>query len=76
MGKKRISSVDLAWVISEELHDRSRHWYRTSLAVVSGKEVGWRVVVDNRGRRFLTAADQQRLAAIQRKLRLIYQIQS
>jgi hypothetical protein len=45
------------------------------MAVVPDEEHGWRVIVANRVRRFLTAADEQRLAQIERNLRLVYQIQ-
>jgi hypothetical protein len=74
MAKKRISSVDLSWLIYQELDSGSRS--RTSLAVVSDEKDGWRVVIPNRGRRYLTATDERRLADIQHKLRLRYQIMS
>lgn len=74
MAKQRISSVDLSWLISEEFDSGNR--YRTSLAVVPDRKDGWRVIVAERSRRFLTAADERRLANIQQKLRLIYQIKS
>lgn len=73
MAKQRISSVDLSWLISEEL-DRSRS--RWSLAVVPDEKDGWRVIIPNRGRRFWTVADEQRLAEIQSRLRLVYQLRS
>jgi hypothetical protein len=73
MAKKRISSVDLNWIISEEFFDRGSRGTRTSLAVVSDEKDGWRVIV-GRGRRSLTAADEQRLADIQRRLRLVYEL--
>jgi hypothetical protein len=74
MAKKRISSVDLSWLISEQLLDLGSLRARAALAVVPDKEHGWRVVVANRGRRFLTAADERRLAEIERNLRLVYEI--
>lgn len=76
MMKKHISGVDLSWLISEELSAPGGRRARAPLAVVPDKKDGWRVVVANRGRRFLTTADEHRLAEIQRRLRLIYQIQS
>ena len=72
MAKKRISSVDLSWLISEEFDSGNR--YRTSLAVVPDKEDGWRIIVAKRCRRFLTVADERRLDGIQQRLRLVYQI--
>jgi hypothetical protein len=74
MAKKRISSVELSWLISEELLDLGSLRARAALAVVPDKEHGWRVVVANRVRRFLTPADAQRLAEIVRNLRLVYEI--
>jgi hypothetical protein len=75
MAKKRISSVDLCWLISEKFDPGKPHG-RTSLAVVPDEKHGWRVIVANRSRRFLTVGDERRLADIQRKLRLMYQIRS
>ena len=76
MAKKRISSVDLAWLISEEVFVPKGDRSRVSLAVVPDDKDGWRIIVGNRSRRHVTAADQQRLANIQRRLRLIYRIES
>jgi hypothetical protein len=42
VAKKRISSVDLAWLISEELFDPARRDVRASPAVVSDEKDGWR----------------------------------
>jgi len=75
MAKKRISSVDLSWLISEELFGSGSRAVRMSLAVVEDGKHGWRVIVANRGRRFLTANDERRLADVQRRLRLVYQLE-
>ena len=73
MAKKRISSVDLSWLISEELFDpKSR--VRMSLAVVPDDKHGWRIVVANGGQRFLTVDGKRRLAEVQRRLRLVYEL--
>ena len=74
MAKKRISSVDLCWLISEELDSGSRE--RTSLAVVPDEKEGWQVIISNRGRRYWTTADVQRLSEIQRRLRMVYDLRS
>ena len=74
MAKKRISSVDLSWLISEELFDSGSRAARMSLAVVPDDEHGWRVIVANRGQRFPTADDRRRLAEVQRRLRLVYEL--
>ena len=73
MAKKRISSVDLSWLISEELFDpKSR--VRMSLAVVPDDKHDWRIVVANGGQRFLTVDGKRRLAEVQRWLRLVYEL--
>ena len=74
MAKKRISSVDLSWLISEELFGSGSRATRMSLAVVADDKHDWRVIVDNRGQRFLTADDKRRLAEVQRRLRLVYEL--
>lgn len=76
MDKKRISSVDLIWLISEELFEAKGDRSRTSLAVVPDEKDGWRVIIANRGRMYWTAADEQRLADIQRRLRKVYELRS
>ena len=75
MAKKRISSVDLSWVVLEELSDPRSRATRMSLAVVPDDKHGWRVVVAKGGQRLLTASDQRRLADIQRRLRLVYELE-
>lgn len=75
MAKKRISSVDLSWLILEELFDPGSRGARTSLAVVQDEKHGWRVIVAKSSQRFLTADDERRLAAVQRRLRLVYELQ-
>lgn len=73
MAKKRISSVDLSWLILEELSAPRSRGTRMSLAVVPDDKHGWRVVVANRGQRFL-AEDERKLADVQRRLRLAYEL--
>ena len=74
MAKKRISPVDLSWIISEQLFDSGSRAARVTLAVVADDKNGWRVVVGNRVRRFLTADDERRLTDVQRRLRLVYEL--
>ena len=52
MAKKRISSVDLSWLILEELFDPGSRGARTSLAVVDDVKHGWRIIVARRSQRF------------------------
>ena len=72
MAKKHISGADLSWRIAEEFSDPRSRNSRISLAVVPDDEHGWRVIVANRVRRFLTSSDERRLADIQRRLRMVY----
>ncbi len=66
--------MDLSWLISEELFDFGNRAARMSLALVEDDKRGWRVIVANRRRRFLTAAEEQRPADVQRRLRLVYEL--
>jgi hypothetical protein len=72
MAKKRISGVDLTWLILEELPDPRSRAPRPSLAVIPDEEHGWRVVVSNRTR--LKAKDARHLADVQQRLRLVYEL--
>jgi hypothetical protein len=74
VAKKRISSVDLSWLIAEELFDSESRATRMSLAVVPDDNHGWRVIVAHRSQRFQTAADKKRLAEVERRLRLVYEL--
>jgi hypothetical protein len=74
MAKKRISSVDLTWLISEEMHDSGSRRSRMVLAVVHDGQHGWRIVVGKRDERFLTAKHKRRLIDVQDRLRLMYEL--
>lgn len=74
MAKKRISSVDLSWLISEEMHDSGSRRSRMVLAVVHDDKQGWRIVVGKRDERFLTSKDKRRLVEVQKRLRLVYEL--
>jgi hypothetical protein len=63
MAKKVIWSVDLSWLILEELSDPRSRAARMSLAVVPDDKHGWRVVVANRGQKLLTADDKRLLTS-------------
>jgi hypothetical protein len=74
MAKKRISSVDLAWLILEELSDPRSRAPRPSLAVIPDNKYGWRVIIANRSQKLLKADDERRLADVQRRLRVKYEL--
>jgi hypothetical protein len=74
MAKKRISSVDLNWLILEELSDHRSRAKRPPLAVIPDEKHGWRVIVARKSQKFLNAVDERRLADVQRRLRLVYDL--
>jgi hypothetical protein len=74
MAKKRISSVDLSWLISEELADPGSRRARMVLAVVPDDKDDWRIVVGKGDERFLTTNDKRRLVEVQERLRLVYEL--
>jgi hypothetical protein len=77
MAKKRISSVDLEWLILEEfMQDRGSRAPRPSLAVVSEDKHGWRAVLAASSRRLMTVENQRALTAVQNRLRLKYELRS
>lgn len=63
-------------IVSEELFEPKRDRARTALAVVPDEKDGWRVIIGNRGRTYWTAADERRLADIQRRLRTVYDLRT
>jgi hypothetical protein len=73
MAKKRISSVDLTWLIHEQLRDVGG-FPSISLAVVADSKVGWRAVVAKRSQRFVSPEINRRLVALQKRLRLEYEL--
>ena len=74
MAKKRISSVDLSWLILEELSNPRSRAARPPLAVIPDEKHGWRVIVATRSQKFLNAVDERRLADVQQRLRLVYDL--
>lgn len=50
MARKRISNADLSWLIFERLRDELGSTKPVSVAVVSDRELGWRVVLPARSR--------------------------
>jgi hypothetical protein len=74
MAMMRISSVDLSWLILEELSDPRSRGARPPLAVIPDEKHGWRVIVAGRSQKFLNAVDERRLADLQRRLRLVYDL--
>jgi hypothetical protein len=76
MAKKRISSVDLGWLILEELEGRGSRTPRLTLAIVPDDKRGWRAVLAASSQRFMTAENERELTAVQNRLRLKYKLRS
>lgn len=74
MAKKRLSSVELSWVVLEHLRENGSVPHGISIAVVSDPKVGWRVAVAIRSRRFLNAEGERAIAAVERRLRSEYDL--
>jgi hypothetical protein len=74
LAKKRISSVDLSWLILEEMGTPTSRAARAALAVVPDAKLGWRAVVAASSRRSMTADIERRLADVQQRLRAKYDL--
>ena len=71
MPKKRISNVDLNWLITERLRHRLKRAKPIPIAVVPDKKLGWRVVVGGEQNNALAV---RKLQLIESELRLIYSL--
>ena len=76
MAKKRISSVDLGWLILEELEGRGSRTPRLTLAIAPDDKRGWRAVVAASSQRFMTVENERELTAVQNRLRMKYGLRS
>ena len=76
MAKKRISSVDLGWLILEELEGHGSRTPRLTLAIVPDDKRGWRAVLAASSQRFMTAENERELTAVQNRLRMKYGLRS
>ena len=74
MAKKRIASVDLAWIILEELKEEKEFPVGMSLAVIPDEESGWRTIINAGGRSRMRPSVERRLAAVENELRCVYKL--
>ena len=51
MAKKRIASVDLGWIILEQLKEEKEFLVGMSLAVIPDEESGWRTIINAKDRK-------------------------
>lgn len=74
MAKKRISSVDLSWMIFERMRDEPGVPRGVAVAVVPDDEQGWIAIVEGRGGKFLDKAAIRKLRSIEAQLRATYSL--
>jgi hypothetical protein len=72
MAKKRLSSVELTWIIVEQMKEDDSFAKGLSIAVVPDSRLGWRAVVEARAQRRMSSRAQRRFAAMQKELQETY----
>jgi len=72
MAKKRVSSVDLTWIIVEQMKEDDNFAKGVSVAVIPDSRLGWRAVVEARAQRRMSPRAQRRFAAIEKELQQTY----
>jgi hypothetical protein len=70
---KRISSTDLSWEFFERMRDAGVFRKGVSVAVVPDEELGWRAVVEGRGRK-MSAPAAKRFKEIEAQLRATFSL--
>jgi len=74
MAKKRIASVDLGWIILEQLKEEKEFPVGMSLAVIPDEESGWRTIINAKDRKRMGPSVERRLAAVEKKLQDVYKL--
>jgi hypothetical protein len=76
MRKKRLSSVDLSWMIFERMREEIKAGDRrcVSVAVVSDSKLGWHAILEGRGGRYLSPATIRKLRSIENEFRSSYSL--
>jgi len=72
MAKKRVSSVELTWIIVEQMKEDDNFTKGLSVAVIPDSRLGWRAVVEARGQRRMSPRALRRFAAMQKELQAAY----
>lgn len=72
MAKKRVSSVELTWIIVEQLKEDGNFQKGLSVAVIPDSRLGWRAVIEARAQRRMTPKALKRFAALQKELQELY----
>ena len=76
MAKKRVSSVELTWMIIEQMNEDGNFQKGLSVAVVPDSRLGWRAVVEARAHRRMTPRALRRFAAMQKELQQTYALRA
>jgi len=74
MAKKRVSSVELTWIIVEKLKEDGSFQKGLSVAVIPDPSSGWRAVVESRARRRMSPRALRRFEALQKELQELYSL--
>ena len=74
MLKKRVSSVDLSWMIFERMREEVGKQRGVTVAVVADSKLGWRAILEGRGGRHLSPATIRKLRSIEDELRSSYSL--
>jgi hypothetical protein len=72
MRKKRLSSVDLSWMIFERMREEVGTQRPVPVAVVPDAELGWRAIIEGRGSKSLSSAAARKFRSIENELRSKY----
>jgi hypothetical protein len=74
MLKKRLSSVDLSWMIFERMREEGGEPRGVVVAVVPDQKLGWRAILEGRGSKYLSAASIRKFRSIENRLRSDYSL--
>lgn len=74
MRKKRASSVELSWMIFERMRNEPGVPRGIAVAVVPDDRLGWIVIVEGRGGKFLSPAAVRKLRSIEAQLQSRYSL--
>lgn len=72
MARKRVSSLDLSWMIFDKMREQVGSQRPISVAVIPDRDLGWLAVYDGRSRRSLNSAAARKLRLIEKELRSAY----
>jgi hypothetical protein len=75
MARKRVSSIDLSWMIYEKMREEIGAQRPLSVAVISDPALGWRAIVGGRSRKLPPSnAAARKLRSIENELRARYSL--